>query len=508
MAPEELFARKVKTPGSTRFLPMIGALIFSGFACLSLLSYLRARELMDRQITANTLPLTSDVIISSLEQELLKPVLASGLMARNTFIEQTILTGEHNPDLLKNYLVKIQEKTNAATTFLVSERSHRYYHASGIIKQVKQDDPQDRWYFRFRDSGKPIEINVDRDTADLKRITAFINVAMREGQGQGQGRFLGATGLGLDFQTLQQKLRRHQQRHKARILIVDQDGKIVLASDDSKGSLQSIQGLAKASSSILTQASTTLKLSEQGTDLYVRSNRIPEIGWTVIVIQKRTAEEAALIDVLAQNLMSSALISLILLTLAQLTLGRDQQRLAVMARTDKLSGLLNRGMFDPLFQELVQHTRRQGEPVAVALMDIDDFKRINDTRGHATGDGVIRHVSQRIVAGIKKKDLLFRWGGEEFLLLLPGCDLKTAHARLEAVREDLSHHPFLPSELNGKEAISSSEDSGVPVTLSFGLTCHHPGESASELLQRADQALYAAKREGRDRICIREPVPA
>ena len=197
-------SEKLRPEANNRFLPIFAALILAGFSCLSLLSYLRARDLMDRLITSSSLPLTSDAIVFRLEQILLKPMLASGLMGGNNFIEDNIKAGERNPGQLQDYLARIQRKTGAVTTFLVSDRSHRYYHSSGVLKQVSSQDPQDRWYFRFRASGRPIEINIDRDTADLDRLTAFINVPVR---GEG-GRFLGATGLGLDFHGLQAQLKR------------------------------------------------------------------------------------------------------------------------------------------------------------------------------------------------------------------------------------------------------------------------------------------------------------
>lgn len=497
-------------PGGSRFLLVFAALVLGGFSCLSLLSYLRARQLMDRQITANMLPLTSDAILASLKHELLQPVLASGLMARNPLLEEVIEQGERNPDQIRDYLSRIQLRTGVVTTFLVSDRTHRYYHPSGILKTISPTDPQDRWYFRFRDSGRGVEVNIDRDTADLNRTTAFINMRM-EGA---RGHLLGVTGLGLDVHTLQAQLRHIQRRYAARILVVDQQGHIVIASEAMARSLSQLAGIGQHSASILHRPSTTLRLSEGGRDLYVRTSRLPEIGWTLVVIQQRTADQRAFLDLLAQNLAVAVAISLILLLLAQLTLGCDHRRLALLARTDPLSGLLNRSVFEPLLQHLVAQAQRRGEPLAVAIMDIDHFKRINDRHGHLTGDEVIRHVSNRLRAHLRQADPLFRWGGEEFLLLLPGCSAEEARERLEQIRRDLRSHPLPP--LTAAAPAPSTASSAVPsgsaeqppppmVTLSFGLTLHQEGESSSDLLQRADRALYQAKRSGRDRICTLLP---
>lgn len=459
---------------------------------------------MEQQITGTVLPLASDAIVANLEKDLLRPVLASGLMARNNFLEAQLLPGKANSQELIEYLASIQQKTGAITTFLVSDADGRYYHPRGILKTISPRDPQDAWYYRFRASGEPIEINIDRDTADLRRTTAFINAPVL---GQ-DGRFLGATGLGLDFQALQALLRRTQARYGARILLVNRAGKVMLASDNSRGTLAQQPGLAEASRRLLSGATPTLRLNEAGGDRFVRANRIPEIGWTVVVIQQRTAEQGAFLTLLAQNLINAVLLSLVLLCLAQLTLGREQQRLERMARTDELSGLLNRAVFDAHFRRLVAQTQQRGEWLAVALMDIDHFKTINDTYGHPVGDAVIRHVSQRILSRVRTADPPFRWGGEEFLLLLPGCSLLQARERLEAIRRDLHTHPFQLTKALHDPPAGEGRPLALPVTLSFGLTLHRPMESSAALLQRVDRALYAAKREGRDCIVtLDEPLP-
>ena len=468
---------------------MLAALLLGGFSAVSLLSYMRARSLLDRQITTSTLPLTSDAIISSLEHDLLQPVLASGLMADNTFLEEALIKGEAQPAQLSEYLRGIKQKTGAITTFLVSEGTDRYYHPSGILKRLSPADPQDRWYYRFRDSAQPIEINIDRDTADLSRTTAFINVRLQDAE----GRFLGATGLGLDLRFLQNLLRRVQWQYGARILLVDQHGRVVLSSDGSLGTLQTTEELGPISRQILQQSNTNLRVDANGHDLYVRSTRIADVGWTLVVIQKRSAEQRAFINLLTQNLVAALLVSVVLLVCAQLTLGRDQQRLETIAQTDSLSGLLNRQVFEPLFQQLSAQCLRRQEPLSVALMDIDHFKQVNDSHGHLVGDAVICHISRRLSSHRREADPLFRWGGEEFLLLMPGCTLVEARERLESIRRDLHTHPL---------ALEDPGATDLAVTMSFGLTVHTAGEDSSQPLQRADQALYAAKHAGRDRICV------
>jgi diguanylate cyclase (GGDEF)-like protein len=479
---------RVSSPGRNRFQLMLAALLLAGISAVSLLSFLRARALLDRQITTSTLPLTSDAIISSLEHDLLQPVLVSGVMAGNTLLEDALRDAEVEPQKLSLYLREIQQRSGAITTFLVSDATRRYYHPSGVLKQVSPSDPQDRWYFRFRNTAQAIEINIDRDTADLSRTTAFINVRLQDAG----GRFLGVTGLGLDLRSLEKQLRHYQKQYGARILLVDRGGKVVLSSDGSGGRLEERQDLKTIGPRLLEQRNTNLRLRDRGKNLYIRATRIAEIGWTLVLIQTRSADQSAIIALLTQNLLVAVLISGVLFVLAQFTLGRDRQRLETIAQTDNLSGLLNRQVFEPLFHQLSAQAQRSGEPLALALLDLDHFKQVNDRHGHLIGDAVIRHVSQRLITHVREADPLFRWGGEEFLLLMPGCSLQEAERRLDAIRADLLRHPLELENLRGELA----------VTLSIGLTLYEAGEASLPVLQRADQALYAAKHAGRDRICV------
>jgi diguanylate cyclase (GGDEF)-like protein len=158
---------------------------------------------------------------------------------------------------------------------------------------------------------------------------------------------------------------------------------------------------------------------------------------------------------------------------------------------DQLTGLLNRRALDARFAEICEQAALSGQPVSVVLADIDRFKRVNDEHGHAIGDAVLRDVSYVLRNSLRSFELLYRYGGEEFLLLLPGADEDAA------VR--------IASTLRG--AIESRRPAGLFVTASFGVASA-AGDSGdlARLLDRADEALYAAKDAGRNRV--KRPGPA
>ena len=157
------------------------------------------------------------------------------------------------------------------------------------------------------------------------------------------------------------------------------------------------------------------------------------------------------------------------------------------ASRDYLTQLLNRaGIMEVLEQEL-NRSRRHGETFSVIMGDIDHFKQINDTHGHLTGDDVLFEVATRIKSCVRSYDAVGRYGGEEFLIILPGCDESAALQVAEKIREAVCCTP-IPMEGRGER-----------VTISLGVNAMQPTISANTLLSAADSALYQAKRSGRNR---------
>ena len=154
---------------------------------------------------------------------------------------------------------------------------------------------------------------------------------------------------------------------------------------------------------------------------------------------------------------------------------------------DQLTGLLNRGALETRVNELEQQSAIAGEPVALIVADLDAFKRINDSHGHASGDAVLKEVAYLVRKRLRAFDLAYRLGGDELLILVPGADLKVA----EAVGESLH-------EAVGAEALGG----GVQVTMSCGVSASRRGETFDfdTVFRGADAALYEAKRCGGDQV--------
>jgi diguanylate cyclase len=160
------------------------------------------------------------------------------------------------------------------------------------------------------------------------------------------------------------------------------------------------------------------------------------------------------------------------------------------AMTDALSGLANRKAFDEALERLCAEADAAGEPLTLAVIDIDFFKHFNDTWGHQTGDQVIRYVGSVINRASRAPRLGVRYGGEEFAIIFPGESIRPALISMEGIREEVSSRIL--------KRRSTNEDLGA-ITVSAGIAERKQGESPTALLERADQALYASKKAGRNR---------
>ncbi|MDH0099110.1 diguanylate cyclase [Pseudomonas sp. GD04158] len=176
------------------------------------------------------------------------------------------------------------------------------------------------------------------------------------------------------------------------------------------------------------------------------------------------------------------------------TISNLHEQLREQALCDPLTGLYNRRYLDEFFSRELARAQRENLPLALALIDLDHFKRLNDECGHLVGDDVLKAVAKHLLDNLRSTDAVFRIGGEEFLLILPGLDAQAAMARLEALRTQLS-------QVGQPTRIGT-----LPVTLSAGIAIWPAhGQGLDSLLQAADVALYRAKRDGRNRVEVALP---
>ena len=171
-----------------------------------------------------------------------------------------------------------------------------------------------------------------------------------------------------------------------------------------------------------------------------------------------------------------------------------ENKILQLAMTDYLTGLLNRRAFMERLEGEIERSRRFGLQLCLVMIDLDNFKKVNDNYGHQAGDAVLSAVAGELSKHIRKYDLLARYGGEEFILCLSGSSLHNAARVAERLREGIE-----------KNIVNTK---GFPcplhLTASLGIACFNdsPGENVDNLIKRADEALYQAKQDGKNRVCL------
>jgi two-component system cell cycle response regulator len=194
--------------------------------------------------------------------------------------------------------------------------------------------------------------------------------------------------------------------------------------------------------------------------------------------------------VFAWSAQISRFIILLIASALSLSLVSRSQKLLQLATSDQLTGLFNRGYVDDRLAIELSRARRYGTKLTVAVIDADRFKLLNDTYGHSSGDLVLRRIGATLRESFRQSDTAGRYGGEEFVVILPETDIEAGRQKLEAVRDALAGTPVL-----------SANGARIQVTISAGLASFpQDGDNAAELFSVADERMFLAKRAGRNRV--------
>ncbi|WP_395401566.1 GGDEF domain-containing protein [Pseudoduganella sp. UC29_106] len=168
------------------------------------------------------------------------------------------------------------------------------------------------------------------------------------------------------------------------------------------------------------------------------------------------------------------------------------QHMSELVREDQLTGSLNRRGLDDIFERETARADRRGTPLCIAVLDLDDFKKLNDSLGHIAGDNALKHLVKVVKETLRSMDVIARFGGEEFLILLPETSIEAAVATMTRLQRELTRHFFM------------HENEKVLITFSAGVALRRPHEGQTELVKRADAAMYQAKRTGKNRVVVAE----
>ena len=464
-----------------RSIILLTALLITGFLFISFFSYFTAHRSISAEVAKSTFPLSSDNIYSEIQHDLLRPIFISSMMAKDTFVRDWVLGGEVGEQAIVKYLKEIQIQYGAVTSFFVSDKTRKYYHSTGVLNTVDPLDKQDVWYFRVQKMKEDYEINVDTDTANPSTLTVFINYRVYDYSGN----YIGAIGVGLALNTVKKLIEHYNNSYGREVYFFNKQGEPMLRGSSSQF-LEYIYDANSFSKKLLSSLNTSTVYKKGGKEIFLNSRYLPEFNWYLVIAQVGNEVERSLQNILFLNLTVSFFISIIIICLVHFIIANYQKKLEIMATTDKLTGSANRHMFEVFFDQVYAKSKRNHMPLSAILFDLDYFKKINDQYGHSAGDAVLKTLIKEIKTTIRESDLLFRWGGEEFLIIMPALDLENAYQVAEKVRETAAN------------LVIFYDGQPISISISLGVSSMSPEDTSNTLIEHADDALYAAKKKGRN----------
>ncbi|WP_413698925.1 GGDEF domain-containing protein [Psychromonas sp. KJ10-10] len=301
--------------------------------------------------------------------------------------------------------------------------------------------------------------------------------------------FIGLIGIGLTVNKVRNLIEKYQQKYNRTVYFTDKNGAITLAGSGYMGAknLNQNKGLVDLSTQILKDDNVSFSYKVEDQTVYLDSRFVPEFKWYLIVEQSELEGQQDLMNTLWRNILFGFLTTLALMLLANRILSNYQHKIESIATTDTLTKASTRQAFDAYFEDIIN---RSDAPIALIILDIDDFKQVNDKYGHNTGDQIIKTISDILLTGRRENDLLCRWGGEEFILLLPNTSLDKATDIAERLRALIASHILNVNEVE------------LTITASFGVAQKQLNETKAQLINRADLSLYQAKTSGKNRVSI------
>lgn len=467
-------------------LLIINIVLITGFLLTSIISYIISINSIREQILKKQLPITSDNVYSEVQRDLLKPITISSLMASDTFLRDWVINGEKDELKIRKYLNEVQEKYSVFTSFFVSEKTNIYYHSTGILKKVDENNSRDEWYYRVKKIKENYEINVDIDMANNDYLTIFINYKVFDYK----GKFIGVTGVGLKVDTMKAFIENYQKKYHSTIYFVDKDGNIKLSNskfNKNITNIHDIHGMKHITKDILSNNSKELSYKSGKNSILLNSRYIPELKWYLLVEQSYETTADKLFRTLIINLVLCFFIALFIGRIIHVVVSKSHNELEKMALIDKLTNVYNRQAFEMMISKALEENKIKPSKLSLIIFDVDEFKEINDTYGHTVGDRVIKKISDIAVSLVRESDTVFRWGGDEFVILLKNCGVEKAFHLAEKIKKAVFNTEFHEKGVKFK------------TSLSCGVIQHSNNENADDMLRRADELLYKSKQKGKNR---------
>ena len=472
-----------------RVVIIVSVLLLTLSIGTSILNYVKSLNQMEKQLKDISIPLSINNIYTEVQKNVIEPNLISSMMANDTFLKDWLIHEENNVDKISKYLDSIRNKYNLLNTFLVSDKSNSYYTSKGFLEKIDEKIPEDAWYFKFKNIQEKHEINLDINKNIDNSMIMFINYKIFDDNYH----YLGATGVAIKTVYIDKMLKNFRKKYNFNVYFINSDGKVIISETgvNKLANINNIKELSKYKKEILDFGSKTLEYEVDDKKFILNSKYIEELGLYLIVELKVDNFIKDVRDTFYLNLIFSLFVTVIIIFIILYTIINYNHKLEFMANNDSLTALPNRRSFNENFKNALLLFNRNKYDKSIIFFDIDDFKNINDSYSHLTGDKVLTRIGQILKNNVRKTDDICRWGGEEFSILCQDSSLENTKKIAEKIRSNIE----FDDELNFLVKKG--------VTASFGITSFKKDDDYDSIITRVDLALYKAKENGKNQVIIK-----
>ena len=427
-------------------------------------------------------------LFSLINSEIIRPLTVSQYMASDPFLLDYIEQDKIDKDVIFDYITSVSNQFNTLS-FIAIEKHLLLIDSNN--KTTNLTGKEAEWYHRL----KAIDKTEFTDFGDAENPHLFFDVKMFNKQRD----FIGFIGLAIDLDHFATKFAKFKKDYGFELYFVDNNNDVTLSSE------QIMKTNSHHRKDVVTKISelpwyqqyqskddknnSQYFFDSSRNDLIISQMPLKELNWRVFIVAPPITEQSVYWQLFTQNLFVLLAVSLALYCLFTLCINNFRSDLVKDSETDYLTQLPNRSFIHWKYSLL----NEKHAHVSVVIADIDNFKTLNDTYGHLFGDEVLKVISKELSENLRSIDLVGRWGGEEFILILPDTNAKQAQEIINRIRKSIATIPFN----------SSPTKKDFNVTVSFGISeSHLNGIVLEEILAKADQALYSAKTSGKNKVVI------
>jgi diguanylate cyclase (GGDEF)-like protein len=471
-----------------RIVFIITALLFTLSVSLTSVNYYVSMNLTHSQLKNSALPLTVDNIYTEIQKQIIEPNLIASMMAHDTFMKDWLANQENDSEQVVKYLDTIQNKYQMFATFLVSEKTQNYYSAGGLLEKVKKDNPNNNWYFSFKKNPEILEINIDKNEHMGSSLVMFINHKIFDNEFH----MIGATGVGLKISYINDMLKQFRLKYSFNVYFINNEGQVIISELDNNAirNIDDVPELREIKADLISKGSQLFEYTRNNETVLLNRKYIPELDLYLLVEAKMNDFTNEVTETFYFNIVISLLLTVVITLIVLVYVRNIHGKLNQLADNDALTGLPNRRFFNRNLEHSLQLKKRNNINLSVLFLDLDDFKTINDTKGHDVGDQVLKRIAKILNITIRGTDFTSRWGGEEFIVLLLDSDINGAIARAALLCKAIEEDKSLVNLVDHK------------VTASLGVTEVQEHDDIDAIFKRVDSALYKAKAAGKNQYIV------